>query len=200
METLLKLRVRWVVPPGGWIFTVEETQTKIRAGNEGELVLKVKEHLEANDLPVPWDLAGIVEDQICQRVGPDHCEYGGANFDGVDANLTMGDAVRGTKTLMRWVAAGTPRVEVNQANTRAKTCASCYFNTLAAGCAGCGGLRSMVASVVGGETEYETKLGACAVCQCSNRAAVWLPLDIVNKDITSTQNELLPDYCWKKRF
>ena len=197
-QPFLSLKQRWVVPPGGWVFTVKETQSKITAGSRGDLVLKVKDHYTANGIEVPWDLAAVIEDQICRRVGPDHCEWSGVNFEGVNANLSMSDAVNGTRVLMSWVLAGTPRVSQNEANTRAATCAGCPLNTLAAGCPGCGGLRAMVADIVGGQVTHEGKLGACAVCKCSNRAAVWLPLDIVRKGLTSSQNELLPDYCWKK--
>ena len=190
----------WVVPPGGWVYTVQETKTKIHGGSKADLTYKVKQHMDSNGIKVPWDLAGIIEEQICERVGPDHCHHGAISFDGVNANLTLGDAVRGTSVLLSWVAAGTPRVSQNEANARSATCAGCFFNTLASGCAGCGGLRSMVAKVVGGTVEHESLLGACAVCKCSNKAAVWLPLDIVRKGVTSDQNELLPDYCWKKVY
>jgi hypothetical protein len=188
------------VPPGGWRYVVPETSTTIRSGNEDELKLAVKKHLIANGKPVPADIGALIEDQLCQLIGPEWCTWGTSKFN-IDPNMKASDVLRGTKVLASWKLEGSPLVDQNEAERRAAICGSCMMNIPVGGCWGCSGLQQLVSKLTdGNKTSHDSTLQSCAVCKCSNRAQVWLPLDTLWRGVTSDINESFPDHCWKKRM
>jgi hypothetical protein len=85
-------------PPGGFVFICEDGQ-RIDASNLRKLVAAVKDYLSGNSLPIPGDLMQIVEDQICDRVGPKFCWKGFGDKVATAIHVVAGaiDAVTGTQ-------------------------------------------------------------------------------------------------------
>lgn len=188
------------VPPGGWRYVVPETKTTLKSGNLDELKRDVKKHLEANGFPVPADIGALIEDQLCQLIGPEWCSWGGGKHVAAP-NMRAQDVINGTKVLVSWKLEGSPMVDPNEAERRAAICAGCGMNVHVEACLGCSGLQAMVGKITGGaKTSHDRLLHSCAVCKCLNRAQVWLPLDTLWRGVTSDINEAFPDHCWKKRM
>lgn len=197
---MLQFIRRDTVPPGGWRYVVPETKATIRAANEEDLKREVKKHLIANNMTVPVDIGALVEDQLCQVVGPEWCTWGSQKYT-IDSQMRAQDVVNGTKVLFSWKLEGSPLVDPNEAERRAAICAACMMNVTVSGCLGCAGLQGIVAKMTGGrKTSHDKLLQSCAVCKCLNRAQVWLPLDTLWRGVTSDINESFPDHCWKKRM
>lgn len=70
---MLRIKDRHIVPRGLYDYTVKETDTRFESHGFGSLVVKVKEHMEANNLPLPEDLGGVIEEDWCKRK-EDWCE------------------------------------------------------------------------------------------------------------------------------
>ena len=188
------------VPPGGWRYVVPETKTSLKSGSLEDLKREVKKHLEANSLPVPADLAAVIENQLCELIGPEWCSWGSAKY-AAHPTMSASDVVNGTKVILSWKLEGSPFEDQNEANRRAAICASCMMNVHVAGCVGCSGLQGVVRKMVGGKkTAHDHLLKSCAICKCLNGAQVWLPLDTLWRGVTSDINEAFPDHCWKKRM
>lgn len=164
---------------------------------------RIEQHYKDNGYPIPEDWKEIAEDQLCQSLPPGWCEYenGGDPQAFIDARMTMDDVINGTNVLIEFVSQGAPLVDQKLADSRARTCAACYANISAGGCAACKGLAYLVDAVAGtSKTVADDQLQgkSCGVCKCLSRAHVWLPIDVLSKGITPTMNLLWPDHCWKK--
>lgn len=188
-----------VVPPNGYSYEQKETSIKLTADNFGQLVTRVADHRRANNLPVPFNIADIVEAKVCEQ-RPELCE-GYVPKPPPNQKLTLNSAIRFTRTL---VAAGGKRVENQaEADQRAAICAMCPDNIEPEGCTGCSSsiIKKTVEFMVGSrKTSYDSTLKSCKHCGCFNAAQVWLPLDALQKTITNSENEALPDHCWKRIY
>lgn len=60
------------VPRGNYDYTVAQTGHRLEGHVFGRLVVNVKAHMEANGVPVPADLASIIEEDFCTR-RPEYC-------------------------------------------------------------------------------------------------------------------------------
>lgn len=56
-----------MVPKGLYDYTVEQTGVRFESHGFGNLLVKVIEHMEANSIQVPDDLARVVEEDWCKR-------------------------------------------------------------------------------------------------------------------------------------
>lgn len=165
--------------------------------------LHIEKHYKDNEYPMPIDWKEQVENQLCQSLPPGWCEYesGGDPQAFIDARMTMDDIINGTNVLVEFVAQGAPLVDQKLADSRARTCAACYANISAGGCATCKGLAYLVDAVAGTHktvADGELQGKSCGVCKCLSRAHVWLTIEILSKGITPEMETLWPDHCWKK--
>ncbi len=188
-------------PPGGFRYTQPETKMFFRTVTWRDLVQLVHQHRRANNLPVGLFFEQEIEQQLCGELPPGWCREPTVPPSPGRGALTLKEIILGTKTLASWVMGGGKRVELQEANRRASICVGCPMNQEIADCSACNEttLRAAVELVTsGGVTDQEGKLKACAVCGCSNKAQVWLPLDILQKHLPDEMNARLPDICWKK--
>jgi len=186
-----------VVPPNGYSYEQEETGVKLTADSLGQLVGRVSEHRNANNLPVPFNIAGIVEAQIC-TARPELC-VGYIPKPPPPQKLTLSLALRFTRTL---AAAGGERADQAEADERAAICSTCEDNVEPVGCTGCssGIIKKAVEFIVGGKkTPHDSSLKSCKHCGCFNAAQVWMPLAALQEAVTDTENTALPDHCWKRK-
>lgn len=184
------------VPPGGWKYRQEESGLEIYGGDYYDLKEKVRKHRQINQF-TGGNLDDEIQTQICTRMGPGTraffcrpCQpYAFGSID-------LEDVAHFLKTTASWVKKPT-FVSQAEADRRAEICASCPQNIGITGCTGCRNLVKWTFQLIGHRsTPFDTKLGACAVCHCSNQAQIHLPLEVLKKGITKRM--VFPDHCWKK--
>lgn len=195
------------VPPGGWEYVEPRTGEKFKGGSLVELTAKVQKHRESNNL---WPISETevqveIENQICQRVGHEWCQFMKAGQWGFSINF---DKIRaGTRSLLGWAKAAVtgedPYVNEAEANRRAEICSKCWANKAITGCYGCGladRIREMLVQAKGSRwTQHDAKLHACVVCGCANAAQVWIKEEILAPAVTEEQRECYREIpnCWK---
>lgn len=197
----MRLKSYREVPPNSYRYTVPETGHQITAWSVESWLSKTKQHLEANNLPIPIDLLAIMEAQLCEILPVGWCEHDDPNRPRVDTNITWGDVETGSKTLFEWFKQGLPIVDQDEAERRAKICTSCYLNVRAVGCGqSCRELiRAMFGFFVGRKTSVDDQLNSCAACKCLLKNKVFAPLTVIEKYDSDSLQMLLPSFCWLKR-
>lgn len=190
------------IPRGGeWIILDPMSQKWVRAPAYPQLMDKLYAMYRQNGWPIGLGFEQQVEQQLCER-HPLECEPDSPKLRR-RRRLTWGDLMRGTEVLLSYVAAGSPVVEVAEAERRAAICAGCPANTsFDKPCGGlCQRLVDMVRSAVGNRrTSHHDQLKACGVCHCLLEAAVQMPLEHQCKGVTEEMKVEFAEYsaCWKK--
>jgi hypothetical protein len=202
---LLKFRSVKVAPPDKFQYIIPEDGTKYEGFDIDSVVFQAQEHYRRHEHYLkPTNLRELLEDQNCQRLSGEWCEYeNGEQFmDGVDARFGIEDVVNGTKVLASFTLGGMETVTQEVAEERAKTCARCFMNSQVPGCSACFQLLNVVAMVKGDRsTKEDHALKSCLICKCSLKAAVWVPGEHLMKGTTPQQErqfERIP-WCWKKK-
>lgn len=73
----MRLKDTSVVPPTGFNYKDYDTKTVITAGSFHELLTRVNHHRHINGLTLHGNQEQMIHDQLCDKLGPDHCEgYG----------------------------------------------------------------------------------------------------------------------------
>jgi hypothetical protein len=175
----------------------------IRTFDKDSWYRQIREHYINNEHELPEEWKEQAQARLCERLPPGWClqENGQPNEKFVDTRISIEDILHGTKVLGTFIASGMPTVPQEQIESRAATCATCYFNIPIPGCAPCVGLANLVASIAGNiKTEADPFLKSCAVCRCANEAQTRLPIEILKKGVTPEMMELFPaEFCWKRR-
>jgi hypothetical protein len=197
---MLKLLDPTSVPPGGFRYVCPETQQRVSAASLNELISAAESHRKSNKLPVSQDFRFELEDQLCSAMPPGTCKHeAGVAYSG-PRRLTFADVVSATKTLGGWFIKGAPKVAQAEADRRAKICLSCPMNQNFDGCTSCAekDLREVMVGFMGdSKTEYDANLWTCFSCGCTLKAAIWFPLDLLKKNMTTEVKAMLPKHCWK---
>jgi hypothetical protein len=113
--------------------------------------------------------------------------------------LHLWDIVRGSLTLAGWKANGSQVVPIEEAERRAGICSTCPYNVAyRSGCGvDCQQLTDAVVSLVGqAATSLDGRLNACAICKCSLRAKVHIPLDDIRRFESAELQSKYPEWCW----
>lgn len=198
----LQLIDRSRIPYGGK-YQVKDRLTglEVKGTTFRMLVERVIASRRANSVPVGLGFEEEIEQWCCQDY-PNECQN--VDSDRVyNRSLTFHDVINGTRLMISFYAAGKPLVERQEAENRAKICASCPYNvTFKMPCSGiCGELADVVNRIIGGKgTPHDANLRSCAVCGCYLQASVWVPLDLqvkVLSDQQKAQYEAL-GHCWKR--
>jgi hypothetical protein len=172
----------------------------ITAPSWNELLRSVKAHRRANVLPIGLNIEQEIADQLCSVLPPGSC------FEDIGAvkiikSLSFKDVVTATKTLASWVVNGMERVTLDEANRRVRICSGCPYNQRIQGCGSCAAnaVRAAIVEFVGKQKlEGENLVDACAVCGCSLKALVWLPIEAINRHEPQDILDKLPAHCWHK--
>lgn len=184
---------------GGWRYTVPETGAYIVGGTEGQLVENVKKHYVANNITVPFGVRELIEEQICKDV-PHYCITEGPELKATkQQHRWVHEIVSGTKTLWSWlVTGGGASVELEEAERRADVCVGCVENQEPQGCTSCAraAMLQQIARIAPGTTSKDDSLKACRACGCSLKAKVWVPSEILQKNMPTAIKNDLPEHCW----
>lgn len=197
-----KLLEQDTVPPGGWRYRVPETGFVIQAWSWAALVPKVVAHYQANATKPPPDLEDLVVKYACHT-------YAKCDEDGIPnriardvlKSLHVGDVIRFTQTVFDALKRG-EKISQDEANRRASICAGCQFNQQPDGCTGCNSsaVKAVVATISqAGRTPHDAQLKSCRFCGCFIQSLIWYPLATLQKFTDDTENQELPNHCWKKR-
>ncbi len=200
--SLLKFTKHNVSPPDKFFFIVPEDRWKIETFAISDLFRQVQEHYERNGYALSENWKAIIEDQNCQRLSGEWCQYEtGEDFmDGVNARFTIDDIVNGTRVLASFTLGGMNVVSREKAEERAKACSRCFMNMAVPGCASCRQLLNVVAEVTGTRgTSEDANLKSCAICHCSLKAMVWIPAENLAAGTTPEQRKQFKrvPHCWK---
>jgi len=196
-------------PPGYFRYKVPETGKQFpdptgsnKYVSMGSLLTDLKNHYRANALPVPDNLSQLVQDQLCRFLPPERCHYESPHDRPVPilGRLTFDQLLQGTKSVIGWALNGRSKVSETESDNRAATCVRCPMNVTPPGCPTCNSpLRTLLNSFVGNRpTRYDKAINACAVCGCSLKVLVQMPIETVKEHLSQQQIDALPDYCWQK--
>ena len=189
-------------PPGGWRYKEPETGFWVEAPTWPDLKRAVRKHRLANNLPIPLGLDATIEQQLCEIVPPEYCQ-GDSQYTLAPAHApTLAEAIQGTKVIFDWWLHGKQRIPAAEAERRAITCMRCHFNMPAAGCTNCSlaKLREVTTELVASYAiPHDPILYVCTLCGCSLQAKVRMPLDLLQRHVSDSQNARLPSWCWLKK-
>lgn len=192
------------VPPGGFRYLQAETKATLSAPSLPELLVKVRDHRLANNLPIPLEWKQEVEHRLCEEMPPAICRHLAGTRDiplaAAHRPLSIAEAISGAKVLGAWLFRGFTKIPQEEADARSRTCAACPFNQPGEGCTTCASnaMREAVESVLGrARTIAHDALNVCNVCGCSLKIAVWCPVDLIKQHQPAGAGEK-PEWCWAK--
>lgn len=202
---MLSLIDPYTVPPGGFRYIQKETNATLSAPSMMELLMNVRNHRLANNLPIPLEWKRDVEHSLCEQLPPNFCRHIPGTRDiplpPAHRPLSVVEAITGAKIIGAWLFKGFAKVSQEEADRRSKICASCPFNQQSDGCTTCSSnaMREAVESVLGkSKTIAHDNLHVCNVCGCTLKVAVWCPIELIQKHKPDKQSEYAPSFCWAK--
>lgn len=183
-------------PPDGYRYVFPEDGFLCHAWTYVDWVQVAKNHLQANEKPIPETLEADMQEQLCLTLPPGWCAYDDDRRPRPSVSLSWNDVERGLKAFAKWIGSGCQYVEVEEANRRALICSRCYLNVGVQGCAGC---HAAVKEVVRNkQSKYDFALQACGVCKCLLKAKVHFPLSTLDTKDQKMQ-QMYPAFCWLKK-
>lgn len=184
----------------GWFYPVHPTKVVLVAGTWAGLTKAVFQHLSANKLVVPLDLAGEMADWWCREVDGSDCAKPVDLAAQARAVSLQSLAARFLRTAISWALSGAKFVDQAEAERRAALCAGCPLK----GEVDCRGnciftrLVNTAMKLFGGKaTSRDADLADCLVCGCRQRVLVWIPLEHLHDP--SLDGRWPTEYpCWHK--
>jgi hypothetical protein len=194
---------RYLVPETGRRFPDPALDRSKHYLSLPDLLNDLTRHYQANGIPVPGNLAILVQDQLCRFLPPEKCRYDspGDKPVAIRHGFTFSDVVQGTKNLISWQLKGRPKASLELMNERGAICVRCPYNANPPGCATCNSpMTALVNSFVGpSKSMYDSSLYSCmATCGCSLKALIQMPPETIAEHLTDEQREQVPEYCWQK--
>lgn len=195
-------------PPGGWAWTDPETDVRIATVAHNDLVNKVSDYMDANNIPKLENWREILDDEICRQNGIEdtHCgEPMKPPKIETDRKLSPHDLVNFLRTVRQWAGKGFKFVPTEEAERRAAICSDCPKNVEVPGCTGCQGILAYVRDVLNRRanhrgvepkiTSRDNKLKNCEVCGCVLEVKVHLPMDVATY-AKPPGGRAYPEHCW----
>jgi hypothetical protein len=168
------------------------------------LMEKIVQYRQANGFPCGLGLEDEVEQAVCLAY-PQEAENIDPRIPSTTMRLGWEDIVNGTRNLAAFIGAGRPYVSQDEANRRARICASCPFKgDFVRQCGSlCGKLLETIKDfVTSRSTPYDGQLMSCRVCKCHCQAIVWVPLKYQTPHLSQHQKDQYAyaaqiHSCWK---
>jgi hypothetical protein len=193
---MLHWRTKNRTPAGGWRYFQQETDTMITGPHWDGLIVNVRNHRVANQLPIDPAFVQEIEDYMCAQF-EDACK----ELADTKHSIGLSDVMAFTAILAESILKGSPRVDEPEASRRANICVGCKDNVKPEGCKSCtkSNVEKLVLRLTNAQvTRHDAKLESCRHCGCLNRAQVWFPLDILQRHTRKVVHDALPSHCWKK--
>lgn len=194
------LKNRDHTPPGGFRYVHAETGFESVAIDIHTWMENIRAHRKANQLPEITEAEAM--DQLCKTIPPQWCEHEVAGRKWVNTRLRFSDIVNGAKAYLSLIASGFQTVSQDEADRRARICSSCYLRIIPQGCGSCVKLGNLIVGDIAGKTTaYDNQLRnrACAACACPLSPLVHFPLAILEQTDNNALQEILPEFCWRKK-
>jgi hypothetical protein len=186
-------------PPGGWRYTQFETALRMEGGSLPELTDTVIAHRKYKGL-YPQDRDSVqkdIERQLCQMLEPRFCRSeAGEPVDPIidqTRGLSTDKALALSRTVFEALKQG-KFTGVGESARRADICRRCPFNVSTSGCS-CAPFYAAINLLVPKE-RLEKGVNLCAVCGCSLKAKIILPMEAVTAG-NQGQGYKFPSYCWQ---
>jgi hypothetical protein len=185
-------------PPGGWRLTVEATGLTLQAPYPSTLRRKVRDHLLANDLPLPDNFDAWADDAMCHE--SNHDGFCGPPVPTVrewSAWVDFQKVVRFLKTMLAWAKKG-EFVSQEESERRAAICNQCPMAVpINGGCRPCSAVFKEIKKLIKDRPDtLERGREACEACGCFLRLKLLVPSDVLDK----AEKGNTPDYapgCWR---
>lgn len=200
----LRIQKRTEGVPDSYRYTHPETGHTTRAVDPWNWLEAIKKYRRDNHLPIPDDMQAIAEDQLCKFMPPGICKYedGSVPTDFINTRLDLDAVDRGSAVLLAFISEGMPLVPKEVAEERGAICAACPANVGISGCGPCKVMQKLVdflgsTSKTKADPQLESK--SCAVCGCSSRLQIHLPIEVLAKGVTPEQQARFDriEHCWK---
>lgn len=167
---MLRLKKRNTTPPGGYRDVAPQTGFPFYADSLADLIAKEKNHLKANNLSVPTDLAEQIENRLCHLMPEGICEStDGEQYQGGASRTASHRILNATIGICKGNVVG-----ASEAARRAVLCVECPHNARHAGCSTCKGITASLNSLAAGRsTPSDSQLQVCDILGAFNRILVW---------------------------
>lgn len=180
------------IPAGEWRCICPKTDVMVVGVEYWDMLSKCERLLNERGIVPPVNFEEEVDNAVCQQFpGAEWC----VPCSRAQQTLNFGSIVRWVRAMYGFVKDhGLQTVPQEEAERRAKICASCPNQISTSGCFGCKGIAGMLPLLAGArKTQSDGQLKACGVCGCYNSVSVHIPLDVqADADLP------FPDHCWKK--
>lgn len=194
---MMKFINKSLVPSGGFLYVEPASGMRFRTLSWNNLVAAVRDHRIANGYPLPPGWEDELETEVCKQYDPGTCHYVDETPNAEVRSIHIADVKNFLLVAATWMTNDHKFVSQEEAERRAAICVDCPKNQEIAGCTSCSNLVAAVTGLVGGRaTKHDPYLKGCAVCSCSNKAQVHLPLEVLQKGVTADME--FPSHCWKK--
>ena len=199
------------MPPKGWRYIIPELPAPANSVGPctayGDLLTEVRKRYQVNAVLAPTDLQDKIHEWMCAHIPPHYCEESQASplRAAVRGQLSIGDAVRGARTLAQWtfmrVVGQAERVSLKVANQRASICVGCSQRRPISGCISCtaGHFIALVTKISGGQKLSVPDIGGCAFCGCGLEGKVWLDKRVILQNLNAEALSRYPTNCWLVR-
>lgn len=191
-----KFANKGVTPPGGFVYVDVKTGTTFRHISFNSILGQIRNFRIANGMPLPPGWGDEIEDEMCERYEPPVWKYE-VEEPAHGRSIKISDVVNFVKVVGAWMADGGEFVPQEEAERRAAICSACPLNQPIDGCTPCVQLLEKISKAIGGrQTSRDAGLQGCAVCSCSNKAQVHIPLEVLHRGVTPGM--VFPEeFCWK---
>lgn len=196
------LKMPNTTPPGGWRYFQPETRLWFNGDDQGyeDMVERIAHHRQYRKIQRQSlkETAEDVQNQICERLGPEHCrDMPSGSFwlkNDYSAGLSASSVLAGSKAFIDFLTEGTEQVPLEQVKQRAEICRGCHLNTPLQGCGSCSTLMQMTAKILPKERRLEG-LQTCAACGCGLQLKVNATMETISK-ADEGRNLTYPTHCW----
>jgi len=198
VRPMLKLKDKAVIPPGGKFFYEGPLCDGMlfKMSSMDALLSAVTRYMQANEKPVPEDIAEQIEDWLCRRMPAGTC----VDEKGRTANPSVNKTVTGVQRLTRQVQQRGDWGTVPYATVaeRAACCRSCPNNIPVVGCASCVGLSDLITGMLRGRDVPDVKwLLTCRISQTFIPIELYVSSKAVKFD---KKRSRYPATCWKAKI
>lgn len=203
--TQARLKTRIGCPYGGLFSLNLPSKGMVGRGTSFEHIRdNIRDWRKANAYPIGIGFEEELERELCLKF-PQECIDADPRIPRTIVRIGVADVIQGTRMALKHKLAGSPLVDQDTANARAKICSTCPFCvSIQMPCGGiCSELKQFIQTIIGSKTTpYDDHLKSCAVCHCWASIMCWVPLEIQQSVLSQEQKDSFryaveTANCWK---
>ena len=184
---MLKLKTYMIEPQGGWVYRIDALKIRTRASGFNLLIQTVRDIMKHNQLPIPENLAELIEDYVCRNTAKVFVANPDDDFLGMATRNEVIDAVN---KLPRSLPSQFPESD------RIAICLQCKFNVPTV-CLTCDGLAGhFISRLPQAAFCHEPKLHTCQIDCLPGMVTVANSLEAMKPALYPRIP--YPAHCWKK--